>query len=36
MGSILHTCPHCGSTFETEDDLARHLEEHRDQPVQTE
>jgi hypothetical protein len=36
MGSVRHTCPHCGSTFDDEDSLAKHLEEHKDQPVQTE
>jgi len=36
VGDVTHTCPVCGSTFDDEADLNRHLEEHKDQPVQTE
>jgi DNA repair exonuclease SbcCD ATPase subunit len=36
MGDLSHTCPVCGATFSGESELSRHLEEHKDQPVQTE
>jgi predicted dithiol-disulfide oxidoreductase (DUF899 family) len=36
MGDLTHTCPVCGSTFDDDEGLNRHLEEHKDQPVQTE
>jgi DNA repair exonuclease SbcCD ATPase subunit len=36
VGDLKHTCPVCGSTFDDEAALNRHLEEHKDQPVQTE
>jgi uncharacterized C2H2 Zn-finger protein len=36
MGDLTTTCPVCGTTFEDRDALNRHLEEHKDQPVQTE
>jgi hypothetical protein len=36
VGELRNTCPVCGSTFDDETELTRHLEEHEDQPVQTE
>ena len=36
MGPIRHVCPRCGVTFDDEDALAKHLEEHKQEPVQTE
>jgi DNA repair exonuclease SbcCD ATPase subunit len=36
VGDLTKTCPVCGSTFDDEAELRRHLEEHKEQPVQTE
>ena len=36
MGDVTTTCPVCGSTLDDEAALNRHLEEHEEQPVQTE